>query len=49
MAKDASITVAGKAATLADLNERMPVVVTLSLDRSQVMAIVVAGRGTDRR
>jgi hypothetical protein len=49
LSKDATITVAGKAATLADLKERMPAIVTLSLDRNQVVGIVIAGRPAERR
>src|SRR5262249_18564124 len=49
LSKDARITVAGKAAALADLKERMPALVTLSLDRNQVVGIVIAGRPDGRR
>jgi hypothetical protein len=49
LAKDATITVAGKAATLADVKERTPAIVTLSLDRNQVVGIEIVGRPAERR
>jgi RNA polymerase sigma factor (sigma-70 family) len=49
LAKDAKILIDGKAGTIADLGERTPAVVTLSLDRSQVMGIVVGNRPAGRR
>jgi RNA polymerase sigma factor (sigma-70 family) len=49
LAKDATITIDGKAGSISDLNERIQAVVTLSLDRRQITSIVVGGRRPDGR
>jgi hypothetical protein len=49
LAKDVRITIDGKAGTAADLAERMSAVITLSLDRSRVIGIVVGSRPVERR
>jgi RNA polymerase sigma factor (sigma-70 family) len=49
LAKDVHISIDGKAGTVADLAERMAAVVTLSLDRSRVIGIVVGSRPAGRR